>query len=140
MLRRSPKNAKVRASFFEFRNTRQILTQIHKQQVKVEILQVPKDSEKIYPKKGQRVAIHYTGFLGDGTQFDSSKSRGKPLVFRLGAEQVIAGLDQGISKISLGARAKLTVPPELAYGEHGFPGLIPSSSKLIFDVTLVALK
>ena len=61
-------------------------------------------------------------------------------MFRLGAEQVIAGLDQGISKISLGARAKLTVPPELAYGEHGFPGLIPSSSKLIFDVTLVALK
>ena len=61
-------------------------------------------------------------------------------MFRLGAEQVIAGLDQGISKICLGARAKLTVPPELAYGERGFPGLIPSSSKLIFDVTLLALK
>ena len=86
------------------------------------------------------MAIHYTGFLADGTQFDSTKSRGKPLVFRLGAEQVIAGLDQGVSKISLGSRAKLTIPSELAYGEHGFPGLIPPSSKLIFDVTLVSLK
>ena len=115
-------------------------TQTNKQQVKAEILEASDEGEAIYPKKGQRVAIHYTGFLADGTQFDSTKSRGKPLVFRLGAEQVIAGLDQGVSKISLGSRAKLTIPSELAYGEHGFPGLIPPSSKLIFDVTLVSLK
>jgi FK506-binding protein 1 len=110
------------------------------QLVRVEILEVPKDTEKVYPKKGQRVAVHYTGFLADGTQFDSTKSRGKPLVFRMGAEQVIPGLDYGVSKISLGARAKLTISPEMAYGEHGFPGLIPSSSKLIFDITVVAVK
>ncbi|GBG31135.1 Peptidyl-prolyl cis-trans isomerase [Hondaea fermentalgiana] len=90
-----------------------------------------------YPKRAQTVTIHYTGYLADGTRFDSSRDRGKPFKFKLGAGQVITGLDEGVSQLSVGERAKLVIPADLAYGERGFPGLIPSSSTLIFDVELI---
>lgn len=90
-----------------------------------------------YPKPGQTVTVHYTGYLIDGSQWDSSRDRGKPFKFKLGAEQVIRGLDDGISQLSIGERAKIIIPPALGYGEKGFPGLIPPNSTLIFDVELV---
>ena len=76
-----------------------------------------------YPKPGHVVTVHYTGYLPDGSRFDSSRDRNKPFKFKLGAEQVIPGLDLGVAQLSKGERAKLTIPASLAYGERGFPGL-----------------
>ena len=90
-----------------------------------------------YPKKQQTVTVHYTGYLADGSQFDSSRDRGKPFKFKLGAEQVIPGLDEGVAQLSIGERAKIVIPPHLAYGKKGFPGLIPPNATLIFDIELV---
>jgi FK506-binding protein 1 len=91
-----------------------------------------------YPKKGNTVVVHYTGSLKDGTIWDSSRDRGKPFKFKLGADQVIPGLDQGVAQLSLGERAKMTIPSHLAYGDKGFPGLIPPRSDLIFDIELIS--
>ena len=66
--------------------------------------------------------MHYIGYLVDGSQWDSSRDRGKPFKFKLGAEQVIPGLDEGVSQLSIGERAKLIIPPGRAYGAKGFPG------------------
>mmetsp|Transcript_845 Transcript_845/g.844 ORF Transcript_845/g.844 Transcript_845/m.844 type:complete len:113 (+) Transcript_845:47-385(+) len=90
-----------------------------------------------YPRKGNTVTVHYTGYLADGTRFDSSRDRNKPFKFKLGMEQVIPGLDLGVAQLSIGERAKMTIPPHLAYGERGFPGLIPGNSELIFDLELM---
>jgi len=90
-----------------------------------------------YPRKGQTVTVHYTGYLPDGGLFDSSRDRGKPFKFKLGAEQVIPGLDKGVAQLSIGERAKIVIPPRLAYGERGFPGLVPPNSELIFDLELI---
>lgn len=76
-----------------------------------------------YPKKGDIVTIHYTGTLPDGKKFDSTKDRNKPLRFRVGAEEVIQGLDMAVSQLSEGERAKVIIPYHLAYGERGFPAL-----------------
>ena len=92
-----------------------------------------------YPKPGQTVTIHYIGYLVDGSQWDSSRDRGKPFKFKLAAEQVVQGLDEGVSQLSIGERAKLIIPPNLGYGAKGFPGLIPPNSTLIFDVELITL-
>jgi FKBP-type peptidyl-prolyl cis-trans isomerase len=92
-----------------------------------------------YPRAGNVVTVHYTGFLPDGSRFDSSRDRGKPFKFKLGAEQVIPGLDLGVAQLSIGERAKLTIPSHLAYGERGFPGLIPGKSELIFDIVLIKI-
>mmetsp|Transcript_6371 Transcript_6371/g.7758 ORF Transcript_6371/g.7758 Transcript_6371/m.7758 type:complete len:110 (+) Transcript_6371:113-442(+) len=93
-----------------------------------------------YPSTGQTVTVHYTGFLPDGTMFDSSRDRGKAFQFKLGSEQVIPGLDKGISQLSIGERAKIMIPPAYAYGERGFPGLIPPNSGLIFDLELLSFE
>jgi FK506-binding protein 1 len=90
-----------------------------------------------YPKTGHTVSVHYTGYLPDGRRFDSSRDRGKPFKFKLGSEQVIPGLDLGVSQLSIGERAKISIPPHLAYGERGFPGLIPPSTELTFDLELL---
>jgi FKBP-type peptidyl-prolyl cis-trans isomerase len=92
-----------------------------------------------YPKQGNTVTVHYTGYLPDGRRFDSSRDRGKPFKFRIGAEQVIPGLDFGVAQLSIGERAKITIPANLAYGEKGFPGLIPERSELTFDIELINL-
>jgi rhodanese-related sulfurtransferase len=86
------------------------------------------------------VDVHYTGKLEDGTVFDSSKDRGAPIQFTLGAGQVIPGWDQGIEGMKPGSRRVLKIPPELAYGKKGAGNTIPPNATLIFDVELVAVK
>ena len=88
---------------------------------------------------GRTVEVHYTGWLLDGKAFDSSRERG-PFAFQLGAGQVIKGWDQGVVGMKVGGRRKLTIPPELAYGMRGFPGVIPAMATLTFEVELLAVK
>ncbi|MFZ9886001.1 MAG: FKBP-type peptidyl-prolyl cis-trans isomerase [Myxococcota bacterium] len=88
---------------------------------------------------GTQVQVHYTGWLTDGSKFDSSLDRGRPFAFALGARQVIQGWDQGVVGMKVGGKRRLTIPPELGYGARGFPGAIPPNSTLIFEVELVAI-
>lgn len=90
-------------------------------------------------KNGNTVEVHYTGWLTDGKKFDSSVDRGKPFRFTLGRGQVIAGWDQGVQGMKVGAKRKLTIPPELGYGAKGFPGAIPPNATLVFEVELLGV-
>jgi peptidylprolyl isomerase len=89
------------------------------------------------PQPGEIVAVHYTGTLEDGTVFDSSRTSGEPIRFALGAGMVITGWDEGISLMNEGGQATLVIPPDLAYGEQGYPPVIPPNATLTFDVELV---
>lgn len=89
---------------------------------------------------GQHVKVDYTGWLTNGKKFDSSVGTGKPFDFVLGAGQVIKGWDEGVAGMKVGGKRQLRIPPDLAYGEKGYPGVIPASSTLIFDVRLVDVK
>ncbi|CAK4241856.1 unnamed protein product [Aphanomyces euteiches] len=93
-----------------------------------------------YPKKGQTVVVHYTAYLQDGKKFDSSRDRDKPFKFKLGAEQVIPGLDEGIERLCMKERAKIYIPSDMAYGKKGFPGLVPPNTNLVFDIELITFK
>ncbi len=89
------------------------------------------------PQKGDMVKVHYTGYLLDGTKFDSSVDRGKPFEFPLGQGRVIKGWDEGIAALNKGSKAKLIMPSKLAYGERGAGGIIGPYSPLVFDVELI---
>lgn len=89
---------------------------------------------------GHMVAVHYTGWLEDGTQFDSSRDRGQPFEFPLGAGKVIKGWDEGVAGMKVGGKRMLFIPYTLAYGERGIPKVIPPRSTLVFEVELLDVK
>ena len=89
---------------------------------------------------GQTVVVHYTGWLTDGTKFDSSKYRDEPFEFPLGARWVIAGWDEGVQGMKVGGTRKLTIPPAIGYGARGAGGVIPPNATLVFEVELLDLK
>jgi FKBP-type peptidyl-prolyl cis-trans isomerase FkpA len=89
--------------------------------------------------KGQRVSVHYTGWLTDGRKFDSSKDRNQPFQFALGRGEVIRGWDQGVEGMKVGGTRKLTIPPEMGYGARGAGGVIPPNATLVFEVDLLGV-
>lgn len=91
------------------------------------------------PEMGDVVRVHYTGLLGDGTEFDTSRGGGEPFQFALGRGQVIPGWDEGIGLLREGGTAKLIIPPELGYGAQGSGGVIPPNATLYFDVELIEI-
>jgi peptidylprolyl isomerase len=92
------------------------------------------------PQSGDKVVIEYTGRLENGVKFDSSRDRGEPFTFPVGLGRVIEGLEDGISTMKVGGKRKLIIPPRLAYGTRGVPGLIPPGATLLFDVELVRIR
>ena len=88
-------------------------------------------------RAGQRVTVHYTGWLTDGAMFDSSRTRNSPFQFMLGGGQVIQGWDEGVAGMREGGQRRLIIPPNLGYGARGAPGAIPPNATLIFDVELI---
>lgn len=105
--------------------------------VTVEVI-TPGDG-KTFPRKGDKVTIHYVGTLLDGKKFDSSRDRGTPFETEIGVGKVIKGWDEGVPQLSVGTKAILTATPDYAYGVRGFPPVIPPNSTLQFEVELLRI-
>jgi len=88
---------------------------------------------------GQNVSVHYTGWLTDGTKFDSSKDRNDPFEFDLGGRSVISGWDEGVQGMKVGGTRKLTIPPQLGYGARGAGRVIPPNATLVFEIELLGI-
>jgi len=88
---------------------------------------------------GQNVSVHYTGWLTDGSKFDSSKDRNQSFQFPLGGGRVIRGWDEGVQGMKVGGTRKLTIPPQLGYGAAGAGGVIPANATLVFEVELLSI-
>jgi FKBP-type peptidyl-prolyl cis-trans isomerase FkpA len=88
---------------------------------------------------GRDVTVHYAGWLADGTQFDSSREKEDPFQFTLGKKEVMDGWEEGLRGMKVGGTRKLTIPPELAYGEDGAGDTIPPNATLTFEVELLAV-
>ena len=103
--------------------------------LEIEDLMIGEGAEAV---RGDQVTVHYTGWLLDGTKFDSSHDRGQPFTFKLGVGEVIEGWDRGVRGMQTGGVRKLTIPSELAYGDRAVGGgLIPANSTLVFEVELL---
>lgn len=104
--------------------------------MKIEDLEVGTGAEA---KAKTKITVHYTGWLTNGTKFDSSKDRGQPFSFTLGIGQVIQGWDQGFAGMKVGGKRKLTIPPHMGYGERGAGAVIPPNATLVFEVELLSV-
>jgi peptidylprolyl isomerase len=92
------------------------------------------------PAAGNKVTVHYTGYLTTGKKFDSSVDRNQPFTFVIGYGQVIKGWDEGVASMKVGGKRKLIIPSELGYGKQAIGSVIPSNSELVFDVELIGVK
>lgn len=106
-------------------------------ELKMEDLVVGTGAEAV---SGKVISVHYTGTLTNGTKFDSSKDRGTPFEFTLGAGEVIQGWDKGFAGMKVGGKRKLTIPSDMGYGAQGAGGVIPPNATLIFEVELLDVK
>ncbi len=101
---------------------------------------VLKEGAGAAPTTGQTVSVHYTGWLKDGSKFDSSVDRGDPLAFAIGIGKVIPGWDEGVGTMKIGEKRQLEIPPQLGYGDKGAGGVIPPGATLVFDVELMGIE